>query len=82
MKFEINPQLIVSKNEYDILERARQLCVEMDNATTIDDLDGVNKVGGCEICPLKKKCSQLSDECVFIVAKDALEKIIDVVAIK
>ena len=82
MKFEINPQLIVSENEYGILERARQLCVEMDNATTIDDLDDLDKVGGCEICPLKNKCSRLANECVFIVAKDALQKIIDITVIK
>ena len=82
MKLEINPQLIVNENEYGILERARQLCEDMDNATTINDLDDIDKVGGCEICPLKKKCSRLANECVFIVAKDALEKIIKIAVIK
>ena len=82
MKFELNPQLIVNGDEYNILYRARQLCEDMDMLTTIDDLDNIDKVGGCEICPLKKKCSRLANECVFVVAKDALQKIIEIAVIK
>ena len=82
MKFEINPQLIVTASERLTLEQARQLCVEMDRATTFNDDDDLDKVGGCDICPLKNKCSRLANECVFIVAKDALQKIIDIVVIK
>ena len=82
MKFEINPQLIVTAGERNTLERARLLCDEMDKATTFNDDDDIEEAGGCEICPLKKRCSQMANECVFVVAKNALEKIIDAVTIE
>ena len=81
MKFEINPQLMVSVSEYNILYKAKQLCVDMDNATSIDE-ENLDKVCGCEICPMKKKCTRLANECVFMIARDALDKIIDIAVVK
>ena len=82
MKFELNPQLIVNVDEYNILYKAKQLCEDMDKATTINDLDDFDKVGGCEICPFKTKYTRLANECVFMIARDALDKIIDIAVVK
>ena len=83
MKFEIKPKLIVTASEYDTLKRAVNLCDEMDKATAFNsDNYFTDELGGCEICPFKEDCTRVAHECVFIVARDALEKIIDIAIIK
>ena len=82
MKFETNPQLIITKDEFNTLDNALKLCRDMDGMTVaiIDD-DGF-PVGGCDLCPFKGKCSLLAKDCVYTVAHTALKKIIDTAIVK
>ena len=80
MKFETNPQLILSKEEFTTLDNALKLCRDMDTATSIDDY--YDRPCGCEICPKNAKCSRMAHECVFTVAHKALKEIIDMAVIK
>ena len=80
MRFEINPQLILTMGEWKTLDNALTLCRDMDAATSIDDYD--DRPCGCEICPKKAKCSRMAHECVFTVAHNALKEIIDMSIIR
>lgn len=84
MKFEFNPKLIVSVQEWEILDKALKLCRDMDAATTYDEdtefEDG--HLYGCDICPKRATCSRLAKECVFTTAHKALKEIIDMAVIK
>ena len=84
MKFEINPQLIITKNEFETLDNALKLCRDMDSATSMDDYNvyGGDCHYGCNVCPKRTRCSQLANECVFIVAHTALKEIIDMAVVK
>lgn len=81
MRFEINPQLILSKDEFETLDKALKLCRDMDVATQAQENEDRFYIGGCDICPFKEKCSQIYDDCQYAIAHKALKKIIDIVAI-
>lgn len=83
MKFEHNPQLFLTEDEFDVLDNALKLCRDMDAATTAyyDEKNYVS-VQGCDACPLKNNCNHLTRECVYTVAHEALKKIIDVAIVK
>jgi len=82
MKFETNPQLILTKDEFETLDNALKLCRDMDEATQIKETEDCYYVGGCDKCPFKEKCSQLYDECEYAIAHKALKKIIDIAVVK
>ena len=74
MRIETNPQLILSKDEFDTLVNALQLCRDMDNMT--------NGNYACEHCPIKDDCTHIVVDCMYIRARDALKKIIDIAVVK
>ena len=80
MKFEINPQLILDREEFTTLDNALKLCRDMDTATSIDDYD--DRPCGCEICPKRVSCSRIHHECVYVIAHTALKEIIDMSIVK
>lgn len=83
MRFETNPQLILTEDEFNTLDNAFKLCRNIDNATIatkVDD-DGF-PIGGCDLCPFKCTCNLLAKDCVYGVAHRALKKIIDMAVIK
>lgn len=80
MKFELNPTMILTKEEFDTLDNALKLCRDMDVATTYDDY--VDSMSGCDICPKQGSCSKMAKDCVFFVAHKALKEIIDMAVIK
>ena len=81
MKFEVNPQLIITKDELKTLDNALKLCRDMDAATAYaDDYD--DRPHGCEVCPKKGNCSKLCNECVFVIAHTALKEIMDMSIVK
>ena len=84
MRFETNPQLIVSVQEFETLDNALKLCRDMDAATTFDeDTDFEDShLYGCDICPKRATCSRLAKECVFTIAHKTLKEIIDMAVIK
>ena len=82
MKFEIAPKLIVTKDEFEILDKALKLCQDMEEMTVLMENDNGFPVGGCDLCPFNRKCSLMEDECVYTVAHKALKKIIDVAIVK
>ena len=75
MRFEINPQLVLTKEEFETLDKALKLCREMDNMTS-------GEYASCENCPIKDDCTRLCVDCVYIRAKDALKEIIDIAVVK
>lgn len=83
MKFEHNPQLFLTQDEFETLDGALKLCRDMDNATTAYyDENNYASVQGCANCPFKDNCNHLTKECVYVVAHTALKKIIDKAVIK
>lgn len=85
MRFKCEPQLILTKEEFDILDNALKLCRDMDCATSYDsaDYDEENEgMGGCNICPFRGQCSMCANVCVYAVAHHTLKKIIDVAVVK
>ena len=74
MRFEINPQLILSKDEFETLDNALKLCRDMDAMTSGDNT--------CSDCPFYEKCSRRAVDCVYIKASDALKAIIDIAVVK
>ena len=74
MKFVTNPQLILTKDEFETLDSAWELCRDMDNMTS-------GSVA-CEKCPIKDNCSRMCVDCVYIRAQDALKQILDMAIIK
>lgn len=83
MRFEHNPQLFLTKDEFNTLDKALKLCQDMDKMTTAVEIDDDDfPIGGCDLCPFKCKCSLLAKDCVYTVAHTALKKIIDTAIIK
>ena len=82
MKFETNPQLILTKDEFDTLDNALKLCRDMDEMTVATEDDDGFPVGGCDLCPFKCKCSLMAKDCIYTVAHTALKKIIDIAIVK
>lgn len=73
MKFETNPQLIVSVQEWETLDKALKLC---------RDMDGETGACSCSCCPKYGECSGFVTECVFTIAHKILKEIIDMAVIK
>lgn len=71
MKFENNPQLILTKDEFETLDKALKLCRDMDSVTD-----------SCTSCPIYDSCKRTSEECVYISAHKALKRIIDTAIVK
>jgi hypothetical protein len=82
MKFETNPQLILTKDEFDTLDKAWKLCRDMDLQTTAMESEDGFLVDGCDLCPFKCTCNLLAKDCVYTVARNALQKIIDTAVTK
>ena len=82
MKFETNPQLILTKDEFETLNKAFELCLDMDRQTTAREGEDGFLIDGCDLCPFKCKCNLLAKDCVYTVAHNALQKIIDTAVIK
>ena len=82
MRFEHNPQLILTKDEFETLDKALKLCRDMDNMTVATEDDEGFPINGCNLCPFKGKCSLLAKDCVYIVAHRALKQIIDTAIVK
>lgn len=75
MRFETNPQLILSKEEFDTLNNALKLCRDMDEETG-------QPQNACENCPFNADCTHMCSDCVYVVAHRALKKIIDTAIVK
>lgn len=75
MIFVTNPQLILSLEEFEILNGALKLCRDMDEQTGDPD-------GACENCPFNKACTHMCSDCVYSRAHRALKQIIDVAIVK
>ena len=75
MKFVNNPQLLISKEEFETLDGALKLCRDMDEKTSNPDTI-------CTICPFYGDCSRMSVECVYVRAHKALKEIIDIAIVK
>ena len=75
MRFVTNPQLILSQDEFDTLNKAMKLCQDMDGQTSGADT-------ACLMCPFQKDCSLMCKDCTYIQAHNALEKIIDIAIVK
>lgn len=75
MRFEINPQLLVSKEEFETLDKALKLCRDMDEQTGEPE-------NACTMCPFNDDCTHMWNDCVYVVAHKALKKIIDVAIVK
>lgn len=74
MRFEVNPQLILTKDEFETLDKALKLCRDMDEETGGDS--------ACENCSFKNDCTHIYSDCVYETARKALKKIIDVAIVK
>ena len=73
MRFEHNPQLFLTEDEFDVLDGALKLCRDMDCET------GAN---ACENCPFQDDCTHMCSGCVYEIAHRALKKIIDTAIVK
>lgn len=83
MRFETNPQLILTEEEFDTLDNALKLCRDMDCATSFDyNEENDESTAGCEKCPFKDMCNRLTKDCVYVVAHHALKRIIDIAVVK
>lgn len=82
MRIETNPQLILTKDEFETLDKALKLCRDMDEMTVATEDDDGFSVGGCDLCPFKTQCSFRTKDCVYNVAHTALKKIIDITIVK
>ena len=74
MRFVTNPQLILTKDEFDTLNNALKLCRDMDEETGGDY--------ACENCPIREDCTHMCSDCVYEIAHKTLKKIIDIAIIK
>ena len=81
MKFELNPTMVLTAEEFVTLDKALKLCRDMDVATSCGD-DYDDRPHGCYICPKQANCTQMANECVFVVAHNALKEIIDMSVIE
>ena len=75
MIFVTNPQLILTKDEFETLDSAWELCRDMDEET--------GKPGNaCETCPFQDDCTHMYSDCVYARAHKALKEIIDIAIVK
>ena len=74
MIFVTNPQLILSQDEFETLDKALKLCRDMDEQTGGDY--------ACENCPIREDCSRMCLDCVYEQAHKALKQIIDMAIVK
>lgn len=81
MKFELNPTMVLTAEEFVTLDKALKLCRDMDTATSCGD-DYDDRPYGCAICPKQADCTQMANECVFAVAHKTLKEIMDMAVIK
>ena len=83
MKFELNPTIILTKEEWKTLDNALKLCRDMDDATTyaLEDYEE-DKQSSCDICPKRRTCSRMANECVFVIAHKSLKEIMDMAVVK
>ena len=75
MRFKTNPQLILTKEEFETLDKALKLCQDMDEETGQENTS-------CTMCPFQDKCSKMCVDCVYILAHGALKEIIDIAIVK
>lgn len=75
MTFVTNPQLILSLEEFETLDKALKLCRDMDEETGKPE-------NACENCPFNNDCTHLCGDCAYEVAHKALKKIIDIAIVK
>lgn len=71
MRFVTNPQLILTKDEFETLDKAFHLCRDMDVQTGDSE-------GACTMCPFREGCSHMYVDCVYARAQKALEQILDI----
>lgn len=74
MRFEISPQLILTQDEFDTLDKALKLCRDMDSMTSGSF--------ACTNCPITNDCTHRCGDCMYIKAQDGLKKIIDIAIVK
>lgn len=83
MKFELNPTMVLTKEEHEVLDKALKLCKDMDTATTYNEYDeDEEKPSGCEVCPKRWTCSRPASDCLFTVACKILTEIMNMAVIK
>ena len=75
MTFVTNPQLILSLEEFETLDKALKLCRDMDEETGKPE-------NACETCPFKDACTHICSDCVYTRAHRALKQIIDIAIVK
>ena len=75
MRFVTNPQLILTKDEFETLDIALKLCSDMDELTGEPE-------NACTMCPFNVDCTHMWNDCVYVVAHKALKKIIDIAIVK
>lgn len=75
MRFVTNPQLILTKDEFETLDNALKLCRDMDEWTN-------RPTPTCSMCPFKDNCPMTGEDCVYEVAHRALKQIIDIAIVK
>ena len=73
MRFETNPQLILTKDEFDTLDNALKLCRDMDSITNNHS---------CQNCPFADNCTGRQIDCMFFRTQNLLKKIIDIAIVK
>ena len=73
MRFETNPQLILTKEEFETLDKALKLCRDMDSITNNNS---------CQSCPIVNDCTCRQIDCIFFRAQNLLKKIIDIAIVK
>ena len=83
MKFELNPTMVLTKEEFATLDNALKLCRDMDVATSFNDEDfEAGEPSGCDICPKRWTCSKMAHDCVFTIAHKTLKEIMDMSVVK
>lgn len=71
MRFENKPQLILTKDEFETLDKALKLCRDMNL-----------ELSECDMCPFQCECSHFCEKCTFDDVQDMLKKIIDIAIVK
>ena len=74
MRFETNPQLILTKDEFDTLNKALKLCQDINKQISREPV--------CKNCPFNGNFACMCLDCVYKQAQESLEQIIDIAIIK
>lgn len=83
MKFELNPTMVLTKDEWETLDNALKLCRDLDVATSFIPEDyEEDKPSGCDICPKRWTCSRLANKCVFTIAHETIKEIMEMAVVK